>query len=53
LLGILLVSAGFIQGCSSSSDVIPPSTPAGMTAITIKATSGSITQSTVVNLTVQ
>jgi uncharacterized protein (TIGR03118 family) len=53
LLGILLVSAGFLQGCSSSSDVIPPSTPAGMTAITIKATSGSITQSTVVNLTVQ
>jgi uncharacterized protein (TIGR03118 family) len=53
LLGILLVSAGFIQGCSSSSDVIPPSTPAGTTAVTIKATSGSITQSTVVNLTVQ
>jgi uncharacterized protein (TIGR03118 family) len=53
LLGILVVFAGFIQGCSSYSDVIPPSTPAGTSAITIKATSGSITQSTVVNLTVQ
>lgn len=53
LLGALFVAAAFIQGCSSSSDVIPPSTPPGTTAITIKATSGSITQSTVVNLTVQ
>jgi uncharacterized protein (TIGR03118 family) len=53
LLGILLISAGFVAGCSSSSDVFVPSTPAGTSAVTIKATSGSITQSTVVNLTVQ
>lgn len=53
LLGVLLVFGGFIQGCTSYSDVIPPSTPPGTSAITIKATSGSITQSTTVNLTVQ
>ncbi len=53
LLGILLVSAGFVQGCTSYSDVAKPATPPGTTAITIKATSGSISQSTVVNLTVQ
>jgi uncharacterized protein (TIGR03118 family) len=53
LLGILLVSAGFIAGCSSSSNVFVPSTPAGTSPVTVKATSGSITQSTVVNLTVQ
>jgi uncharacterized protein (TIGR03118 family) len=53
LLGILLVSAGFFAGCSSMSDVFVPSTPAGTSAITIKATSGTITQSTIVNLTVQ
>ncbi len=53
LLGVLLISAGFIAGCSSTSDVFVPSTPAGTSQITIKATSGSITQSTVVNLTVQ
>jgi hypothetical protein len=53
LLGILLISAGFVAGCSSTSDVFVPSTPAGTSAVTIKATSGTITQSTVVNLTVQ
>jgi uncharacterized protein (TIGR03118 family) len=53
LLGVLLISAGFVAGCSSSSDVFVPSTPAGTSAVTIKATSGTITQSTVVNLTVQ
>jgi uncharacterized protein (TIGR03118 family) len=53
LLSILLISAGFIAGCSSTSNVFVPSTPAGTSQITIKATSGSITQSTVVNLTVQ
>jgi hypothetical protein len=53
LLGLLFVSAGFIAGCSSSSDVFVPSTPPGTSAITIKATSGTITQSTIVNLTVQ
>jgi uncharacterized protein (TIGR03118 family) len=53
LLGILVISAGFIAGCSSTSDVFVPSTPTGTSQVTIKATSGSITQSTVVNLTVQ
>jgi uncharacterized protein (TIGR03118 family) len=53
LLGILLISAGFIAGCSSNSDVVPPYTPPGTFAVTISAVSGSIMQSTVVNLTVQ
>jgi uncharacterized protein (TIGR03118 family) len=53
LLGILVVSAGFVAGCSSTSDVVVPSTPAGTSAVTVKATSGTITQSTTVNLTVQ
>jgi uncharacterized protein (TIGR03118 family) len=53
LFGALILSAGFIAGCSSMSDVFVPSTPAGTSAITIKATSGTITQTTVVNLTVQ
>jgi uncharacterized protein (TIGR03118 family) len=53
LFGALILSVGFIAGCSSMSDVFVPSTPAGTSVITIKATSGTITQSTVVNLTVQ
>ena len=53
LFGAFILSAGFLAGCSSYSNVFVPSTPAGMSAVTIKATSGSITQSTVVNLTVQ
>ncbi len=53
LLGTLALSAGFVGGCSSMSDVVVPSTPTGTSAITIKATSGSITQSTTVNLIVQ
>jgi uncharacterized protein (TIGR03118 family) len=53
LFGTLLLSAGFIAGCSSTSDVFVPSTPAGTSAIIVKATSGTITQSTIVNLTVQ
>jgi hypothetical protein len=53
LLGVLLVSACWIEGCSSTSSVFVPSTPTGTSAVTIKATSGTITQSTVVNLTVQ
>lgn len=53
LLGTLVLSAGFVAGCSSMSDIVVPSTPTGTSAITIKATSGSITQSTTVNLTVQ
>jgi uncharacterized protein (TIGR03118 family) len=53
LFGALILSAGFIAGCSSMSDVFVPSTPAGTSQVTIKATSGSITQSTIVNLTVQ
>ncbi len=53
LVGVLLVSAGFIAGCSSSSDVFIPSTPVGTSPVGIKATSGAITQNTTVNLTVQ
>ncbi len=53
LFGALLLSSGFFAGCSSYSNVFVPSTPAGTSAITIKAASGTITQSTIVNLTVQ
>jgi len=53
LFGAFILSAGFLAGCSSYSNVFVPSTPAGTSAITIKATSGTITQSTIVNLTVQ
>jgi uncharacterized protein (TIGR03118 family) len=53
LFGAFILSVGFIAGCSSTSDVFVPSTPAGTSAVSIKATSGTITQSTVVNLTVQ
>jgi uncharacterized protein (TIGR03118 family) len=53
LFGALILSAGFITGCTSYSNVFVPSTPAGTSQVTIKATSGSITQSTVINLTVQ
>ena len=53
LLGILVVSAGFFTGCSSSSDVFVPFTPPGTAAITVQAKSGTVTQTTVVNLTVQ
>jgi uncharacterized protein (TIGR03118 family) len=53
MLGILMISASFITGCTSHSDNIPPSTPAGTSQVTIKATSGTTSQSTVINLTVQ
>jgi uncharacterized protein (TIGR03118 family) len=53
LFGVLILSAGFFAGCSSYSNVFVPSTPPGTSAVTVKATSGNITQSTVVNLTVQ
>jgi len=52
LFSFFVLSAGFIAGCSSTSNEVP-FTPAGSTAVTIKATSGTTTQSTVVNLTVQ
>jgi uncharacterized protein (TIGR03118 family) len=52
LLGVvtlLFVSAGLIAGCGSSA----PGTPAGTSNVIIMATSGSITQSSTVALTVQ
>jgi uncharacterized protein (TIGR03118 family) len=52
LFAVLMISAGFVAGCSSSSNSVP-STPVGSSQVTIKATSGTISQSTVVNLTVQ
>jgi uncharacterized protein (TIGR03118 family) len=48
LFVILLTFAGFVAGCSSSGG-----TPSGTSKVTITATSGSTTQSTVVALTVQ
>jgi uncharacterized protein (TIGR03118 family) len=53
LFGAFILSAGFFAGCSSSSDVLVPSTPAGTAVVTVKATSGTITQSTMIDLTVQ
>ena len=52
LFAVLVLSAGLIAGCSNTSNAVP-FTPIGSTPVTIKATSGTITQSTVVNLTVQ
>jgi uncharacterized protein (TIGR03118 family) len=52
LYTVLVLSVGLIAGCSNTSNAVP-FTPTGSTPVTIKATSGSITQSTVVNLTVQ
>ena len=52
LFAVLVLSAGLIAGCSNTSNAVP-FTPTGSTPVTIKATSGPITQSTVVNLTVQ
>jgi uncharacterized protein (TIGR03118 family) len=54
LLGMaLLITTGFISGCSSQSPIVLPSTPTGTSAVTIQATSGNVTQTTVINLTVQ
>ena len=50
VLTILLVSAGFIVGCGSSGNMT--ATPAGTSNVTITATSGTITQTTVVAMTV-
>jgi uncharacterized protein (TIGR03118 family) len=52
LFAVLVLSAGLIAGCSNTSNAVP-FTPTGSTPVTIEATSGPITQSTVVNLTVQ
>jgi hypothetical protein len=49
---MLFVSAGLVVGCSYSSSGMA-ATPAGTSNVTIKATSGSITQSFEVALTVQ
>jgi len=53
LFGALILSAGFLTGCTSYTSGFVASTPAGTSQVTIKATSGSITQTTVINLTVQ
>ena len=50
VLVVLLASAGLIVGCGSSGMA---ATPTGTSNVTISATSGSITQNTVVALTVQ
>ena len=53
VLAILFASTGLIAGCSSTSPMVVPATAAGTSNVTIAATSGSITQTTVVALTVQ
>jgi uncharacterized protein (TIGR03118 family) len=53
LLGVLIFSAAFFVGCSTTKPIVLPSTPTGTSKVTIQATSGTVTQTTVVNLTVQ
>ncbi|WP_433973452.1 TIGR03118 family protein [Tunturiibacter lichenicola] len=68
LVALLLVSTGMVIGCSSSMNPAAspvasapttpttpttPGTPAGVQMVTITATSGSITQNTIIALTVQ
>ena len=54
MLAILVTSAGLMVGCSYSAKSSPavPGTPVGTANVTITAVSGTITQSTVVNLTI-
>jgi uncharacterized protein (TIGR03118 family) len=49
VVALLFISSGLIMGCGSSAS----GTPAGTTNVTITATSGSITQTSLVALTVQ
>ncbi len=53
VFGLLFTILSFMGGCSSTSAVFVPFTPTGTTPLTITATSGSIMQSTTINLTVQ
>ncbi len=50
LIVLLIGSAGFMVGCGSSN---MPFTPAGTSNVTITATSGAVTQTTTLGLTVQ
>jgi hypothetical protein len=50
-LAVLLLSAAFISGCSSST--MATGTPAGTYNVTVTATSGSYSQSTTVPVVVQ
>ena len=52
LFGVLLAGAASILGCSSGK-AANPVTPPGTSQVTIMATSGSISQSTTISLTVQ
>jgi hypothetical protein len=52
VFGLLFTILSFMAGCSSTSDIFVPFTPTGTTPLTITATSGSIKQSTTINLTV-
>jgi hypothetical protein len=50
LCGVTFATLGTIMGCGGSA---PPSTPAGTSQVVVTATSGSISQSTTISLTVQ
>jgi hypothetical protein len=50
VITLLIVSAGFVVGCGSSGTL---ATPTGTANVTINATSGSVTQTAVVAMTVQ
>jgi hypothetical protein len=51
LCGIVLGAVGAMAGCESGP--MQPSTPTGTSQVVVTATSGSITQSTTIALTVQ
>jgi len=50
LCGVIFATIGTIMGCGGSA---PPSTPAGTSEVVVTATSGSISQSVTISLTVQ
>ena len=52
-MGIMLATLGLIAGCSSNSPAATPPTPTGTSQVTVTATSGAITQSTTIAVTVQ
>jgi cytochrome bd-type quinol oxidase subunit 1 len=51
--GLFMTTLSFIAGCSSTSGVAQPFTPKGAAQVVVTATSGSISKSSTINLTVQ
>jgi uncharacterized protein (TIGR03118 family) len=53
VFGLFLTTLSFIAGCSSTSGVEAPFTPKGAAQVVVTATSGTISKTSTVNLTVQ